>query len=74
MSELVYAHIVKKHFGREKYTLMGKSWGGAMALEMAMMNPTTIHKLALIAPAGGSRLIPLFLGMKGKLKDETYPN
>ncbi len=37
--------------GKESAVLMGKSWGGAVAIETALRHPTKIPKLILTAPA-----------------------
>jgi pimeloyl-ACP methyl ester carboxylesterase len=39
------------HFGKETAVLMGKSWGGAVAIQTAMAHPNKITKLILTAPA-----------------------
>jgi pimeloyl-ACP methyl ester carboxylesterase len=49
-------------------TFIGKSWGGGMALDMVMLKPDRVNKLALIAPSGAPRLIPSFLGKSGNKK------
>jgi alpha-beta hydrolase superfamily lysophospholipase len=59
MVKLITLHILKHpDINRDKYILMGKSWGGNMAVEVAIRNMGIIPKLALIAPAGG---VPKFL-------------
>jgi pimeloyl-ACP methyl ester carboxylesterase len=42
---------VMAHFGKETAVLMGKSWGGAVAIQTAMAHPNKITKLILTAPA-----------------------
>ena len=42
---------VADHFGKERFVVVGKSWGGGVALQCAGDHPTKVTKLVLSAPA-----------------------
>lgn len=48
LDELLRHHLLR---GRQRFALMGKSWGGAAASEYAQRHPTTLDALVLAAPA-----------------------
>ncbi len=50
--------------GVEKYTLVGNSLGGAIALQFALDYPAQVEKLVLMAP-GGLNDLPEYLAMPG---------
>jgi proline iminopeptidase len=43
---------VRKKLGHERIILLGHSWGGMLAMQMAVSYPKTIHKLILISSGG----------------------
>ncbi len=50
--------------GIEKYTLIGNSLGGAVALGFALTHPASVERLVLMAP-GGLNDLPEYLAMPG---------
>ena len=52
---------------KKTFILMGKSWGGAKSIEFTLQKFDIVKKLALIAPAGGTVLIPEILSKPGTL-------
>jgi 4,5:9,10-diseco-3-hydroxy-5,9,17-trioxoandrosta-1(10),2-diene-4-oate hydrolase len=50
--------------GVEKYTVVGNSLGGAVALGMALAHPNSVERLVLMAP-GGTNDLPDYLAMPG---------
>lgn len=42
---------IMEAFGKESAVLMGKSWGGAVAIQTAMRHPDKVTRLILTAPA-----------------------
>jgi 4,5:9,10-diseco-3-hydroxy-5,9,17-trioxoandrosta-1(10),2-diene-4-oate hydrolase len=50
--------------GVEKYTVVGNSLGGAVALGMALAHPDNVERLVLMAP-GGTNDLPDYLAMPG---------
>lgn len=50
--------------GVEKYTLVGNSLGGAIALGFALAHPASVERLVLMAP-GGLNDLPDYLAMPG---------
>ncbi len=45
---------VRRHFGLDRTTLIGHSWGTVLALEYALRYPTRVSRLVLMNPAPGS--------------------
>lgn len=62
---IITENIVGHYFKKAKFTLMGKSWGGANSIEYALKHPQMLNKLVLVAPAGGHILVPTLLNDKG---------
>jgi len=49
------------HIGLSKYTLVGNSLGGAVALRFAVDHPANVEKLVLLAPGGVENIPDYFL-------------
>lgn len=39
---------IRKHFGYKKFSVLGHSWGGFLAMQYAIFYPDSIHKLVLL--------------------------
>jgi proline iminopeptidase len=53
-SEIADLDAVRRHFGQEKVTLIGHSWGTVLALEYALGHPERVVRLILMNPAPAS--------------------
>ena len=56
-----------KHFKLQKYNVLGSSWGGVLAAEIAVDKPSELHKLLLFIPFASSRLDDI---LRHKLVDD----
>ena len=63
--EIVRESIIFNYFGSEKAIIMGKSWGGSMAIKFVLDNPQLTDKAVFIAAAGAQETIPNLLQNKG---------
>ena len=45
-----------KHFKLQRYNVLGSSWGGALAAEIALDKPSELHKLLLFSPLASTPL------------------
>lgn len=52
---------VRQHFGLQRVTLLGHSWGTVLALEYALRHPTLVSRLILMNPAPASSADALLL-------------
>jgi proline iminopeptidase len=66
-SEVLDLDAVRRHFGFERVTLIGHSWGSVLALEYAVRHPEHVERLVLMNPAPASRADFLaYLGARGE--------
>jgi poly(3-hydroxyalkanoate) depolymerase len=47
-----------RELGHDRYDVLGISWGGGLAQQMAFQQPRTVRRLVLVATASGSLMIP----------------
>jgi hypothetical protein len=66
--EIIRESVMANYFGSEKIIIMGKSWGGSMAIKFVLDNPSLIEKAVFIAAAGAQELIPNLLRNKGNFR------
>ena len=51
VSKIVFTHVLESIFKKNKAIIMGKSWGGFQATQIAVKYPMKVTKLCLVAPA-----------------------
>lgn len=64
---------LREHFGDDKLTLCGYSWGGMLALAYAAQYPDHVQNIVLLSPGPGGIDLSTYRAFIDNIKRDTYP-